>query len=118
MVYICSLLLWSTQADRRSAAQHGSAGISVDYTIASFAEIERRVHRPGDRFSADAALAIKGSLEPCVMLHLYPRSQLHVSLLVIHDDGGALPCATNAAVLALADAGVSMSSLPSACAAM
>lgn len=86
--------------------------------MAPFAEIERRPRRHGDHRSVDCALAIKGSLEPCVMLHLYPRSQLHVSLLVLHDDGGALCCATNAAALALADAGVAMSSLPAACGAL
>ena len=57
--------------------------------------------------------ALAGSLR----LEKYPKSRFDCFVLVLEDDGGALPAAITAASLALADAGVEMYDMVTACSA-
>lgn len=71
--------------------------------------------RPGER-EPELALALQEALEPAVRLARYPRAQLEVSALLLQDGGSALAAALCAAGLALADAGIELYDLVTACA--
>ena len=70
----------------------------------------------GDRKSVELSLVIKQALEAAVLTELMPRSQLDVNIQVLQADGG-VRSAANAAVLALADAGVPLRDTMAACSA-
>ncbi|MHC1624688.1 MAG: exosome complex exonuclease Rrp41, partial [Methermicoccaceae archaeon] len=83
---------------------------------ASFSVEDRK--RPGpDRRSQEISKVIQEALEPVVMLELYPRSGIDVFIEVLQADAGTRTTGINAAALALADAGIPMRNLVSACAA-
>ena len=71
----------------------------------------------GSSPSRDAELAatLRAALSPLLLLRAAPRSVVTVSILIEADDGCVAPMAFNAAVLALADAGVPLRSLAAAC---
>jgi ribonuclease PH len=71
----------------------------------------------GSSPSRDAELAatLRAALSPLLLLRAAPRSVVTVSILIEADDGCVAPIAFNAAVLALADAGVPLRSLAAAC---
>lgn len=62
-------------------------------------------------FEAELCALLRQALTPALALALYPRSVVTLSVHVQADDGGAAAAAVNAAVLALADAGVAMRGL-------
>jgi len=85
------------------------------YNMASFSVEERR--RPGpDRRSVEVSKVSREALEPVVFLANYPRSVVDVFIEVLQADAGSRTAGINAASLALADAGIPMRSLVSACA--
>ncbi|KAI8904587.1 ribosomal protein S5 domain 2-type protein [Powellomyces hirtus] len=55
---------------------------------------------------------LRETVEASILTALHPRSAIRITVQVLTDDGGILSSAINAAVLALADAGISMRSLP------
>mmetsp|Transcript_54095 Transcript_54095/g.161945 ORF Transcript_54095/g.161945 Transcript_54095/m.161945 type:complete len:251 (-) Transcript_54095:717-1469(-) len=70
-----------------------------------------------DRRLVEQSNLIKRALEASVLLRLYPRSRVEVTIAVLADDGGRLCAAVNAATLALVDAGVPMRDMVCACSA-
>ena len=78
------------EARRSDASESGSASISCEFSTAAFATPERRVRRPGDRRSAEAAATIQQCFESVVLRHLYPRSEISIYIQVLQSDGGAL----------------------------
>jgi exosome complex component RRP46 len=58
--------------------------------------------------------AILEALDGAVLAGMHPRTMIQISIQTLADDGSLLSCALNAAVLALMDAGVPMSSTLSA----
>lgn len=58
----------------------------------------------------ELAAALKNTFEPAIMLDLYPRSSIDLSLLVLNTDGSLLSTAINACTLALVHAGIALSS--------
>ncbi|MHC1597318.1 MAG: exosome complex exonuclease Rrp41 [Methermicoccaceae archaeon] len=85
------------------------------YNMASFSVEERR--RPGpDRRSVEISKVSREALEPVVFLSDYPRSVVDVFIEVLQADAGSRAAGINAASAALADAGIPMRSLVSACA--
>lgn len=103
---------------RRSDELSDRAILTVTFRVAPFAAADRRVVNPNtDRRCLEHARAVEKALEASVLLHLYPRASIDVTVTILADDGGRLCAAINAATLALVDAGIPMKDLVCACAA-
>ncbi len=86
------------------------------YNMASFSVEERK--RPGpDRRSYELSKVSREALEPVILTAYFPRSVIDVFVEVIQADAGTRTAGINAAAVALADAGIPMKSMISACAA-
>lgn len=105
------------EAPMRSDALHDRALVRCEFSMASFSTGERRRRTKGDRKSVELSLVIKQALDAAVLTELMPRSQLDVNIQVLQADGGVRSAAINAAVLALADAGVPLRDTMAACSA-
>jgi exosome complex component RRP41 len=85
------------------------------YNMAPFSVEERK--RPGpDRRSIEISKVSRESLEPVIMQELYPRSAVDIFVEILQADAGTRVAGINAASVALADAGIPMKCLVSACA--
>jgi exosome complex component RRP41 len=73
---------------------------------AAFATGDKRRGARRDRRATEAALVLRQVLEATVLTELLPRSSLTIVVSILQADGGVRCAAFNAAVLALADAGV------------
>ncbi|EIE24670.1 ribosomal protein S5 domain 2-like protein [Coccomyxa subellipsoidea C-169] len=94
-------------ADNRSQALHNRAIVKCDYAEAAFSTGNRRQRRGrGDRKTTELASTIRSALEHTILLDLFPRAQIGVSVQVLQADGGVLGACINAAMLALANAGI------------
>ncbi|KAL6756870.1 ribosomal protein S5 domain 2-type protein [Haematococcus lacustris] len=91
--------------------------VNCEYSMAAFSTGERRKRGKTDRRSTEISRVIKAALEQTIMVELLPRSQISIYLQVLQADGGTRCAAINAAVLALAAAGVPMRDLAASCAA-
>lgn len=78
---------------------------------------ERRRRGKADRRSTELSMVIRNTLEQAILLDLLPRSQIDVYVQVLQADGGTRCAAINAAILALAVAGVPLRDLFGSCAA-
>ncbi|KAH3763402.1 Exosome complex component MTR3 [Pelomyxa schiedti] len=93
--------------------------IKCEFRVARFAELG--VRRGGEKFSEERSeekelgLLLAQSLEVAVCLRSFPKSIVDVNILVVEDDGSVLSAACIAASLALADAGIEMYDLVTAC---
>jgi exosome complex component RRP41 len=86
------------------------------YNMASFSVEERK--RPGpDRRSHELSKVSREALEPVIFTSYFPRSVIDVFVEVLQADAGTRTAGINAASVALADAGIPMKSMISACAA-
>jgi exosome complex component RRP41 len=86
------------------------------YNMASFSVEERK--RPGpDRRSYELSKVSREALEPVILTNYFPRSVIDVFVEVLQADAGTRTAGINAAAVALADAGIPMKSMISACAA-
>ncbi|MHC1631427.1 MAG: exosome complex exonuclease Rrp41 [Methanotrichaceae archaeon] len=86
------------------------------YNMASFSVEERR--RPGpDRRSHEVSKVSRDALEPVILTSYFPRLVIDIFVEVLQADAGTRTAGINAASVALADAGIPMKSLVSACAA-
>jgi exosome complex component RRP41 len=86
------------------------------YNMASFSVEERK--RPGpDRRSNELSKVSREALEPVILTSYFPRSVIDVFVEVLQADAGTRTAGINAASVALADAGIPMKSMISACAA-
>jgi exosome complex component RRP41 len=78
--------------------------------------VEDRI-RPGpSRRSIEISKVSREAFEPVVLTHLYPGAVIDVFAEVLQADAGTRTAAINAACVALADAGIPMKGLVSACA--
>jgi len=85
------------------------------YNMASFSVEDRK--RPGpDRRSTEISKVSQQALESIVMTEVYPKSAIDIFVEIIQADAGSRVAALNAASVALADAGIPMRGLISACA--
>lgn len=90
--------------------------LRVRYNMAPFSVEERK--KPGpDRRSVEISKVIRGALESALILELFPRTSIDVFIEVLQADAGTRVAGIVAASLALADAGIPMKDLVSACAA-
>ena len=86
------------------------------YNMASFSVEDRK--RPGpDRRSHEVSKVSRDSLAPVILTSYFPRSVVDIFVEVLQADAGTRTVGINAASVALADAGIPMTSLISACAA-
>lgn len=86
------------------------------YNMASFSVEERK--RPGpDRRSYELSKVSREALEPVILTSYFPRSVIDVFVEVLQADAGTRTAGINAASVALADAGIPMKDMISACAA-
>ena len=92
-----------------------TAIVRYRYSMAAFS-VEDRI-RPGpNRRATEISKVSREAFEPVVLTHLYPSAVIDVFTEVLQADAGTRTAAINAAAIALADAGIPMKGLVSACA--
>ena len=99
----------------RHMQKSNSAVVRYRYNMASFSVEDRK--RPGpDRRSIEVSKVSREALEPVIFQEYFPRSAIDIFVEVLQADAGTRTAGINAASIALADAGIPMKSLVSACA--
>ncbi|MCL7415635.1 MAG: exosome complex exonuclease Rrp41 [ANME-2 cluster archaeon] len=89
--------------------------VRYKYNMASFSVEDRK--RPGpDRRSTEVSKVSREALEDQVFTEYFPKSAIDIFVEVLQADAGTRTAALNAASVALADAGIPMRGLVSACA--
>lgn len=86
------------------------------YHMSPFSTDERKNPAPSRR-EIEISKVIREALEPSLMLENYPRTAIDVYVEILQSDGGSRCASISAASVALADAGINMRDLVSACAA-
>ncbi|MFM7796436.1 MAG: exosome complex exonuclease Rrp41 [Candidatus Nitrosotenuis sp.] len=86
------------------------------YHMQPFSVGERKNPAPSRR-EIEISKVIKEALEPALMLENFPRTVVDVFIEILQADGGSRCAALDAAAVALADAGIPMRDMVSACAA-
>ena len=86
------------------------------YHMSPFSTDTRKNPAPSRR-EIEISKVIRDALEPAIMINDYPRTAIDVFLEVLQSDGGSRCAGITAASVALADAGINMRDLVSACAA-
>ena len=104
---------------RRPARQEGlrsdRALVRCTYNMAPFSVSDRK--RPGrDRRSLEISKVLSEALTNAVLVERFPRTVIDVNVEVLEADAGTRCAALTAASVALADAGLQMRDLVSACA--
>jgi len=90
--------------------------IRCNYTLGSFSVTERA--RPGrNRRSMEIDKIIEWAIEPVLLLEDFPNSVIDVHMQIIQADAGTRCAGINAAILALAHAGIPMKNMVSSVAA-
>lgn len=90
--------------------------IRCRYNMAPFSVEDRK--RPGpDRRSVEISKVTRECLEPSIFLERFPNSMIDVHIEIMQADAGTRCTGITAAAVALADAGLPMKGLVSACAA-
>ena len=69
------------------------------------------------RREIEISKVIREAIEPAIIMEDYPRTAIEVYIEILQSDGGSRCAAINAASVALADAGINMRDLITACAA-
>lgn len=89
--------------------------VRYKYNMASFSVEDRK--RPGpDRRSIEVSKVSREAIEDMVFTEYFPKSAIDIFVEVLQADAGTRTAALNAASVALADAGIPMRGLISACA--
>ena len=97
------------EAHPRKIQKQDRAVIDVAYNMAPFSTTDRI--RPGfNRRSREISKVTKDALESVVLLELYPRSKIRVSIEIISAEAGTR-CVGLTASVALADAGIPMTDM-------
>lgn len=86
------------------------------YHMQPYSVSERKNPAPSRR-EIEISKVIKEALEPAVMLENFPRTVVDIFIEILQADGGSRCAALDAAAVALADAGIPMRDMVSACAA-
>jgi exosome complex component RRP41 len=86
------------------------------YHMAPFSVEERKSPAPSRR-EMELSKVIREALEPSIFIEYYPRTAIDLFIEVLQADGGTRCAGITVASLALADAGIPMRDLVSACAA-
>eukprot|EP00474_Spongospora_subterranea_P010611 CRZ11069.1 hypothetical protein [Spongospora subterranea] len=94
------------EADRWSDTRHDRAIVNVEFYASKFSGPERLKSSKGDSRSAIIEATIRRVFEPIILMQLFPRSEVSITVELIQNDGGVLPACINAITLALINAGV------------
>ncbi len=86
------------------------------YHMAPFSVQERKSPAPSRR-DIELSKVIREAFEPAVFTEYYPRTSIDIFIEILQADGGTRCASITAASLALADAGIPLRDLVSACAA-
>ena len=98
------------EAHPRKIQRQDRAVIDVAYNMAPFSTTDRI--RPGfNRRSREISKVTKDALESVVLLELYPRSKIRVSIEIVSAEAGTRCVGLTAASVALADAGFPMTDM-------
>lgn len=100
----------------RHLAQPDRAVLRCRYHMAPFSVNERKRPAPSRR-EIELSKVIRHSLEPSIFIEYFPRTSIDIFIEVLQAEGGTRCASITAASLALADAGIPMRDLVSACAA-
>ena len=92
------------------------AALRCRYHMAPFSVQERKSPAPSRR-ELEISKVMREALEPSIFTEFYPRTAIDLFVEVLQADGGTRCAGITAASLALADAGIPMRDLVSACAA-
>lgn len=92
------------------------AVIKMRYNMAPFS-VDDRMQPGPNRRATEIGLVAKRALEPALEMEKFPKTGIDISMEVVESDGGTRAAGVTAASLALADAGMPMKGLVSACAA-
>lgn len=90
--------------------------LRVRYHMQPYSVPERKRPAPSRR-EIEISKVIKEALLPAVMLESFPRTAVDVFIEILQADGGSRCAALDVAAVALADAGIPMRDMVSACAA-
>ena len=104
------------EAHPKHIALSDRAVVRCRYHMAPFSTDERKSPAPSRR-EHELSKVIRESLEPAIMSEYFPRSTIDIFIEVLQADAGTRCAGITAAALALADAGIPMRELVSACAA-
>ena len=103
------------EAHPKHIALPDRAVVRCRYHMAPFSTEERKSPAPSRR-EMELSKVIREALEPAILSGNYPRTSIDIFIEVLQSDGGTRCAAITGASLALADAGIPMKSLVSACA--
>ena len=92
------------------------ATLRCRYHMSPFSVEERKNPAPSRR-EIEISKVTREALEPALILEDYPRTVIDVYVEVLQSDGGSRCAGITAAAVALADAGINMRDMVSACAA-
>ncbi len=100
----------------RHAQEPSRAVVRARYNMAAFSVPDRK--RPGpDRRSVEISKVISEALEEVVFVEMFPRAVIDIFIEVLEASAGTRCAGLTVASVALADAGIPMSNMISACAA-
>mmetsp|Transcript_13179 Transcript_13179/g.37117 ORF Transcript_13179/g.37117 Transcript_13179/m.37117 type:complete len:246 (-) Transcript_13179:1669-2406(-) len=106
------------ELENKSRDSQDKAVVNCEYAMAPFSTGgDRRRRGKTDRRSTELTMVIRETLKEVIMVELLPRSQIDICVQVLQADGGTRCAALNAAMLALADAGIPCRDLMASCAA-
>ena len=103
------------ECSSRSKEKHDSCTIGCEVYMAPFAQANRRKRSRGDRNMGEVAAVIRQTFEAVLFTSVYPRSQIDLTVEILHADGPIRASALNAVTLALIDAGLPMRDFVTAC---
>src|ERR1041385_33842 len=97
-------------------AQPDRCVLRYRYHMSPFSTDTRKNPAPSRR-EVEISKVMREALEPALMLEDYPRAAIDVFVEILQADGGSRCAGITAASIALADAGINMRDIVSACAA-
>ncbi|ROT39663.1 exoribonuclease family protein [Sodiomyces alkalinus F11] len=97
--------------------QTRDAAVTAHIVMAGFSSVDRKKTARNDKRVAEMEATISKAFASTLHTHLFPHSQIAISLHVLSQDGSLLAALLNAASLALVDAGIPMSDYIAACTA-
>ena len=107
------------EVGRRSDEKVHGAIVEVNMKLAPFAPPgdRRTSNSMNDRRLIEQSHLLQKAMSAAILLHLYPKSSIVITVMVLADDGGRLEASINACTLALIDAGIALKDMVCACSA-
>ncbi len=103
------------EAIPRHSQEERKAVVKSRYNMAAFSVDDRK--RPGrDRRSTEISKVVSEAFENVILTEQFPRTQIDINMEILEAEAGTRCAALTAASVALADAGIPMRGLVSACA--